>query len=539
MKYLLKLTYYKINIPLIFLILGIIFFTSCSQPEPIITKTIEDSLDLTQSFTPISASVLVTGEEQLSRKIETVRVLPSHIVLKQNEQIELTAEAIDDEGIVIEEGVNFIWTSLDPRVGIVNKNGIFKASHIAGTYPMGIQVTGISNKSSIRPVGTRVAVTILGSIKERTLESLLVYPQNPSLLSKQVYKLRAIATDKNGLVIPDADIIWSLNSKKLGHINKIGYLTVEGDSGFYKDAITITANWNSKSISVNASVTVTDLNPLAELLTVHALPQRFFVDPGDRLYIRAVALNGLGEIAAGTQLRWAMNNTSAGNIDGTGNFIASKTPGIYTQAIKVEAVISGEQGFITATDYASVVIRDLPSPRTLSAIYPWPYKVTVTPNGLVNLSIRAYDQFGDPIPLDNIEWSIENDAIGTITENRLFRASSTPGKYPNAIKIIGKQEMKSDIIQISEYLDVTITGKLNKLEIYPNTAILNPGDTVHFSISGWDENNVELSNLVTRWSPVNEDIGKIDAYGNFTAGTSPGLFEDIVKAKVYQISSSQ
>ena len=86
---------------------------------------------------------------------------------------------------------------------------------------------------------------------------------------------------------------------------------------------------------------------------------------------------------------------------------------------------------------------------------------------------------------------------------------------------------------------MTITGKLNKLEIYPNTAILNPGDTVHFSISGWDENNVELSNLVTRWYPVNEDIGKIDAYGNFTAGTSPGLFEDIVKAKVYQISSSQ
>ena len=131
MKYLLKLMNYKVNTSLIFLILGILFFTSCSQPEPIITKTIEDSLDLTQSFVPISASVLVTGEEQLSRNIESVRVLPSHIVLKQNEQIELTAEAIDDEGIVIEEGVNFIWTSLDPRVGIVNKNGIFKASHIA------------------------------------------------------------------------------------------------------------------------------------------------------------------------------------------------------------------------------------------------------------------------------------------------------------------------------------------------------------------------------------------------------------------------
>ena len=220
-----------------------------------------------------------------------------------------------------------------------------------------------------------------------------------------------------------------------------------------------------------------------------------------------MALNGLGEIAAGTQLRWAMNNTSAGNIDGTGNFIASKTPGIYTQAIKVEAVISGEEGFITATDYASVVIRDLPSPRTLSTIYPWPHKVTVMPNGLVNLSIRAYDQFGDPIPLDNIEWSIENDVIGTITQNRLFRASNTPGKYPNAIKVIGKQEMKSDIVQISEYLDVTITGKLNRLEIYPNTAILNPGDTVHFSIAGWDENNVELSKLVNRWSHDNEDIG--------------------------------
>ena len=538
MKHLLKPMYYKINISLIFIILGILFFINCSQPEPITTKTIEESLDLTQSLMPISASILVTGETQLSRNIESVRVLPSHIVLKQNEQIELTAEAIDDEGLVIEEGVDFIWTSLDPRVGIVTKNGMFKASQIAGTYPMGIQVTGISNKSSIRPIGTRVAVTILGEVKERALKSLLVYPQNPSLLSKQVYKLRAIATDQDGLVIPDADIIWSLNSKKLGHINKIGYLTVEGEAGFYKDAITITANWNSKAISINASVTVTDLSPFAELLTVHALPQRFFVDPSDRLYIRAVALNGLGEIAAGTQLRWSMDNKSAGNIDGTGNFIASKTPGIYTQAIKVEAVISGEQGFITATDYASVVIRDLPSPRTLSAMYPWPYKITVTPNGIVTLSIRAYDQFGDPIPLDNIDWSIENDAIGTITQNRLFRASNTPGKYPNAIKVIGKQEIKSNIVQISEYLDVTITGELSKLEIYPTTAILNPGDTVHFSITGWDENDVELSNLVTRWSPVNEDIGEIDAYGNFTAATSPGLFEDVVKAKVYQITSS-
>lgn len=539
MRYFLKSIYCKINISLMFIFLGILFSISCSQPQPITKKTTEENLDLTQSFMPITASVLITGKQKISRNIESVSVLPSHIVLKQNEQIKLTAEAIDDEGLVIEEGVVFIWTTIDPRIGIVTKDGMFTASKISGTYPIGIQVTGFSNTSSIRPVGTRVSVTILGSLAERKLDSLLVYPQNPSLLSRQVYKLRAIAIDQDGLAIPDADIIWSLNSKEIGHINKIGYLTVEGEAGFYKNAITITANWNSNSISTNASVTVTDLRPFAELLTVHALPQRFFVDPGDRLYIRAVALNGLGEIAAGTQLRWSMDNTNAGNIDGAGNFIASETPGIYTQAIKVEAVITGEKGFITATDYASVVIRNLPSPRTLNTIYPWPYKITIRPNGLVNLSIRSYDQFGDPMPLDNIKWSIENYAIGTIINNNLFRAGTTPGKYPKAIKVIGKQEVKSDIIQISEYLDVTITGKLSKLEIYPTTAILNPEDTVHFSIAGWDENDIELSNLVTRWSFINKDIGKIDAYGNFTAAISPGLFENIIHAKVYQITSSQ
>ena len=87
MRYFLKSIYCKINISLMFIFLGILFSISCSQPQPITKKTTEENLDLTQSFMPITASVLITGKQKISRNIESVSVLPSHIVLKQNEQI--------------------------------------------------------------------------------------------------------------------------------------------------------------------------------------------------------------------------------------------------------------------------------------------------------------------------------------------------------------------------------------------------------------------------------------------------------------------
>ena len=65
-------------------------------------------------------------------------------------------------------------------------------------------------------------------------------------------------------------------------------------------------------------------------------------------------------------------------------------------------------------------------------------------------------------------------------------------------------------------------------------ATLAPGKTVHFSLTGWDENDIHLPGLVVLWSVSDESIGDIDAFGNFTASETPGLYQDAIRAEVIQ-----
>ena len=65
------------------------------------------------------------------------------------------------------------------------------------------------------------------------------------------------------------------------------------------------------------------------------------------------------------------------------------------------------------------------------------------------------------------------------------------------------------------------------------------GRTVHFGVTGRDENGIVLPGLVARWSVSAVEIGTIDAFGNFTAGEVPGLYQDAIRAEVVQTLPSQ
>ena len=65
-------------------------------------------------------------------------------------------------------------------------------------------------------------------------------------------------------------------------------------------------------------------------------------------------------------------------------------------------------------------------------------------------------------------------------------------------------------------------------------AVVASGRTVHFSITGWDENNNILPGLVVIWKVTDESVGTIDAFGNLTAGQVPGLYQDAIRAEVIQ-----
>ena len=237
---------------------------------------------------------------------------------------------------------------------------------------------------------------------------------------------------------------WELQKDQLGRLNDIGLLTVEGEPGIYQNALSVTALWDDVELTVMKDIQVSSTPEEGDYLKVHALPQRFFLEPREDLKLNAVALNGLGKIAVGTELRWEMVNKFAGTIDGNGNFIAGNDPGVYTEAVRVEAVMPGEVGFVRAEDFASVVIRyreltrlsnvsAKPSTIVLSPKIQ-PFQPSVSTGKTIRFTLKGWDT--NDILLNNlvVKWSVADQKAGTIDALGNFRAGETPGLYTNVIR---------------------------------------------------------------------------------------------------------
>ena len=479
------------------------------------------------------ASVAITpGSDGPSVEIGTVLIAPSTVVLDTGEEVALTARALGPDGVELLD-VEMVWTLADPRAGTLGQDGLFRAGGIPGVFSGAVAVTAIQTTAEgPRFANGAVLVTVVGEHKVRRLAEVAILVENPGLLAGQIYRLHAVAFDESGLVIPDAAFNWRVNVSSLGRVSDLGYLTVEGPSGSFRDAVTVTVVWEGVSLSKSTGVTVMEVPRADDFLRVQILPTRFHLDPGDVIPLRAIALNGLGEVVRGTQLRWAMSDSSAGSVDGSGLFAAGETSGIFTEAIMVEAVVPGERGFARAVDFASVVIRRPVSVR-LDSVRALPGSVVVGPRGRVLLAAQTFSESGERVRGVTFAWRANGD-VGAIDQNGSFVSGATPGAYPDALQVTATQEIRKEIITRTASVDVVITGTLTEVRIRPQVGTVPPGRTIHYSASGWDENGVLLSGLVVRWRVSDDEIGSIDALGNFTAGDYPGFYRDVVEAEVIQ-----
>ncbi len=482
-----------------------------------------------------TASVEITAEpESPTAPISSIQVSPSPIVVDPGKTVQLSARAYGPDGHPLSD-IEFVWTGIDTRAGAIAKDGRFQAGTRPGVFENSISVTGIQNT----PEGTKYAsatasVTVVGEVRVPVLSSVVIMQENPTVLKQQILRMHAVGFDEDGRVIPGVSLVWELNDARLGRVNELGLLTVEGEVGTYPDAVVVTATWQGVALSAVTDVQVVSTPEADDFLDVHALPQRFFLEPGDRYQLRAVALNGLGEVVAGTQPRWSMADERAGSIDGYGNFVAGGVPGVYTQAVKVEVVIPGEVGFVRAVDFASVVIRHKEASRRLRAVSVVPETVVLPPGARATLAVKAVDESGEPVQNVAVSWEESEEEAGEVSALGSFKAGNTPGAYPAALVVTVEQQLDDETVTVTKTANVVITGRLSGAELQPQKAVVAAGKTVHFSLRSWDENEVDLSRVVVLWSLSDERIGSIDAFGNFIAGHVAGVYEGAIRAEVIQ-----
>tara|TARA_Y100000588_G_scaffold215363_1_gene229269 strand:+ start:7267 stop:8916 length:1650 start_codon:yes stop_codon:yes gene_type:complete len=506
---------------------------SANNPAPKTFPVKNPMVEIARDIVMNSVQIVSNSETNIPI-IDRLEISPRSVILNPGERIQMSAQAFSSDGFTLPD-VELIWTSNDLRVGSITRDGVFQSSINPGTFDEVISVTAVQNTpAGVQYISDNKSVTVIGKSEVQKLSSIEIIPKNLVVLEEQLYQIRAVGLDKNGLLIPGVYMKWELQKDQLGRLNDIGLLTVEGKPGLYQNALSVTALWDEVELTVMKDIQVSKTPEEGDYLKVHALPQRFFLEPMENLKLNAVALNGLGKIAVGTELRWEMVNEIAGTIDGNGNFIAGKDPGVYTEAVRVEAVMPGEVGFVRAEDFASVVIRyrELTKLSRVSAIPP---TIVLSPNQRAMLMAIHSGNDGRPADDVSINWEVLNKEVGEITNLGGFKAGPTPGIYVRAVKVTATQELENgQVTSTDSHVDVIITGTLAKAEIQPVQPSVETGKTIHFTIKGWDTNDILLNNLVVKWSVANQEAGTIDALGNFKAGETPGVYDNVIRAEIVQ-----
>ncbi len=520
---------------LLFAYLVLLTLIACGRDAPVESGDLAEGSPSPFISTVVQASVLITEEAPgAASLLDSIEVSPDSAVLDPGEEARLTARAYGPSGRLLHD-VEFLWGLVDPRAGTISKDGVFQAGSAAGEFDNAVSVTGIQNA----PTGTRystgfASILVVGDVLPPELASIAIFPRSPVVMKHQLYRLRAVALDRDGTVIPGASLVWDLRDRKLGRVNQdTGLLTVEGREGLYRSGVAVTAIWAGSQITASADVEVLNSPAANDALSVHALPQRFFVDPSGRIQLRAVALNGLGELVAGTQLRWTVEDPRAGTVDGRGAFVAGRLPGIFAEAVKVEAVVPGEQGFARAVDFASVVVREAKSSQ-LRSITIFPERLRLTFGDRVNLIVTAANQFGDAAEGTEVRYEMLTEQAGAVTAHGVFTAGSSPGSYADAVRVTVTQPSHDETIMKTRSIDVVVVGSLARAEISPAVAKVNQGRTAHFTLTGRDANGQDIGGLAVIWTVSDESVGTIDAFGNFTAHAKPGLYEGVIRAEVIQ-----
>ncbi|MDP7578314.1 MAG: hypothetical protein QGF12_02065 [SAR202 cluster bacterium] len=520
----------------IFLLLVLVFATVSCQKE-----TADESVSVAFEQTipeiryVVTASVLITDDPVNVPKIDRIMILPQSLVLDGGEAQQMTAQAFSKDNALI-NNVEFTWSITDPRAGVISKDGWLVASNRPGTFLNTVSATAIINTpQGVRPFTGHVSLTVISDLDLPKLQTVTIIPPNPTLMPEQIYRMRAVGFDENGEIIPDVNFVWQLHVPELGRINDIGYLTILNKTpGTYLNAVSVKGIWEGQHLTAITDISIIDTPKADDFVKVHALPQRLHLDPGDNLQLRAVALNGLGELVTGTQLRWTMMTPKAGMINGSGLFVAGQDYGIYTEAIKVEALVPSESGFVRAEDYATLVIRQEKESYPLARLSVKPRHIMLQPRGRSTLSTRALNESGDIAENVYILYNTDDDNVGSIDQLGAFVAGHTPGVYKDVVQVTATQESDGKVIAKTSNIDVVITGQLTSAAVNPTAAVIAPGKMVHFKIVGRDENGVGLPGLVVIWSVEDESIGTIDGFGNFLSGTKPGLYESAIKAEVIQ-----
>ena len=219
-------------------------FTAAESPEIYVdvvrvTAGLPDTNE-TLIATATVAIVDVSPPAAVAPESFRVEIFPARVVLSPGESTRVTIISLDGD-VQFLSTANIDWSLNPPEVAAVSQFVNVTAHDFPGVYEDAIRAQ-VTVQTENGPVIKEVRSTLI--IRD-VLDSVEVTPQIATAARGDKVQFRAVARDRNGVLVPDVTFRWKVSNPEegpaVGTIDAGGLFTVQGPPGNYPGAVQVEA----------------------------------------------------------------------------------------------------------------------------------------------------------------------------------------------------------------------------------------------------------------------------------------------------------
>jgi hypothetical protein len=367
--------------------------------------------------------------------------------------------------------------------------------------------------------------------------SVTVLPDLLTIARGGVAIFSASARDSQGRLLSGLRFEWRMRDQVAGTMSESGVYTAGNVPGSYDNAVEVVAiqeiDGREFTAVGAASVVVTTGAFDTRIISVAVFPSTARGAPGAFVPLRAAAIGDFGGLVQDLDLFWRVTDPDVGEIDRKGNLVLGDKPGLYSNAIEVQARRLGGSAPPVIGRASVQILSPEQAARGVRAIV-GPSAVIGRAEQRVPLVFLAFDSNGRPVKLQSIVWEVLDPDAGTVDANGVFVVGDVAGQYPGVV--VGTGVLGGDFAgdPLTAVLDVVIQppfagpqGIAGDAQILPQSIRLSAGSGVRLSALVFNDLGIPVTAFEPTWV-VDPVLFRVDERGRLTAMAPPGVYADAV-----------
>jgi uncharacterized protein YjdB len=371
-----------------------------------------------------------------------------------------------------------------------------------GTATITATVEGVTSRATIR-------VVAVPPPPPAAVATVSIVPDTLTLHAGASGQLRVIARDAAGNELTGRTVTLVSSSTAIVTLGSDGRVTGTGEG-----SATVTATVEGITGRATIKVQAAAPPPPAAVASVSIVPDTLTLQVGASAQLRVIARDAQGNLLTGRVVTWTSSNGAVVGFESGGT-----VRGIAAGTARVTATVEGVSAGITVTVLAprAVVKRVVVQPDSL----------LLAPGATADLNVVAYDSEGKVVTGRAITWASVNTGVATVGTGGAVTAVAA-----------GTAQVTATVegVTASAKVIVRVYRAVASIRVWPDSLILDPGDSRLISASTYDSNG-NVSGRPVTYTSSNTAVATLDASWKVHA-VAPGTARIVASSEGWRRTSA-